>query len=189
MIARLQKWIKRLTQKPFPYFKYHPDPFASLSMEKRTGICDCCGKETPFIYETSFYAIKRPDTLCPWCIANGKAAAKYNGKFNTSDPLYAAGIPEYIIKKVCERTPGYSSWQEERWLSHCNDACAFHGDAPKHELIAFGGEELKMFLFERLMSQEDWEQLLENYTKGGNPAVYKYKCLKCGKVLFDIDNT
>lgn len=46
-----------------------------------------------------------------------------------------------------------------------------------------------MFLYERMMSKEYWKDLLDNYIEGGNPAVYKYKCRKCGKLLYDVDYT
>ncbi|MEH6978944.1 CbrC family protein [Bacillus pseudomycoides] len=31
------------------------------------------------------------------------------------------------MKELIHRTPGYGGWQQEYWLSHCNDFCAFIG--------------------------------------------------------------
>jgi len=152
-------------------------------------ICQCCGKESQFIYTASFYSVSDNCKFCPWCIADGSAAQKYDGEFSDPYPLLSEKIDQAIVKEVCERTPGYHSWQQERWLAHCQDACEFHGDAPKHELLAFTGDDLSQFLYKYTMSQEDWKNLLDNYIEGGNPAVHKYKCRKCGKLLYDVDFT
>ncbi|XXJ19261.1 CbrC family protein [Desulfovibrio caledoniensis] len=173
----------------FPYFKYHTDPISTGAIVRETGICQCCGKESQFMYRAGFYSESDADEFCPWCIADGSAAFKFKGEFINPDPLISEGVDPAIVKEVSERTPRYHSWQEERWLAHCGDACVFHGDAPKHELRAYGGDDLKQFLFERMMSQEDWQKLLDNYVEGGNPAVYKYQCRKCGKLLYDVDYT
>ncbi|MGV8637106.1 CbrC family protein, partial [Pseudomonas aeruginosa] len=47
-----------------------------------------------------------------------------------------------IVTEVCERTPGYTSWQQERWLVCCEDACAFRGDAGREEIGQLGAEGL-----------------------------------------------
>lgn len=33
------------------------------------------------------------------------------------------------LLEICERTPSYISWQQEVWLTHCNEPCAFIGYA------------------------------------------------------------
>ena len=32
-----------------------------------------------------------------------------------------------LLQEVCERTPSYHSWQQEQWLVHCDQPCAFVG--------------------------------------------------------------
>ncbi len=39
-----------------------------------------------------------------------------------------------VIDEVSGRTPGFSGWQQERWLVHCGDACAFLGPAGRTEI-------------------------------------------------------
>ncbi len=35
--------------------------------------------------------------------------------------------PDEMLKELVERTPGYHGWQQEFWLAHCGDLCAFIG--------------------------------------------------------------
>jgi uncharacterized protein CbrC (UPF0167 family) len=56
--------------------------------------------------------------------------------FSDDHPLAQAGVPDEVIEEVARRTPGYNSWQQEVWLSCCDDACQFHGDAARSELQA-----------------------------------------------------
>lgn len=50
-------------------------------------------------------------------------------------PLTEAGIDSAIVDEVTQRTPGFETWQQEVWLTHCNDACAYLVDATKADLI------------------------------------------------------
>jgi uncharacterized protein CbrC (UPF0167 family) len=170
-----------------PKFKYHPDPISTGSIEESNESCDCCGKKTGYIYSASFYCIENIRALCPWCIASGEAAEKYGGQFNDDYPLEEASLNKFIIKEVIERTPGYSSWQQEVWQHHCNDACEFHGDAKKEDLECILADELKHFLFENGIDKDTWSQILENYEEGGDTAVYKFVCRICKKNLYALD--
>ena len=107
--------------------------------------------------------------------------------FSDDYPLQNAGISEEIISEVCERNPGYNSWQQEEWQSHCGDACEFHGDTEKEELLALSGEVLELFLSKEMIKPDVWVNLLENYEKGGSPAVYKFKCRKCPEIIYTMD--
>jgi hypothetical protein len=173
-----------------PAFRYHPDPFASGSIKSGSVVCDCCGQARGFEYTASFYTAHKPKpALCPWCIANGEAAKKYAGQFSDSYPLRHAGIAEDIIREVCERTPGYSSWQQEIWQSHCGDACEFHGDAEPAELRALSAPALANVLRAHGMQEHHWRKIVDGYQKGGNPAVYKFVCRVCREPLYCVDRT
>ena len=94
-----------------------------------------------YIYTASVYAPGwYRDCICPWCIADGSAAEKFEAMFSDDHPLAQAGVPDAVIEEVTRRTPGFNSWQQEEWLSCCGDACEFHGDAPRSELQALQGE-------------------------------------------------
>jgi uncharacterized protein CbrC (UPF0167 family) len=114
-----------------PAFRYHPDPIGTGSIKASDVVCRCCGQKRGFIYAGSVYA-RDPlrDSICPWCIADGAAAAKFDAMFSDDTPLAEANLSGEIIDEVTLRTPGYNSWQQEVWLSCCEDACEYHGDAP-----------------------------------------------------------
>ena len=173
-----------------PNFKYHPNPLATGSVKPSDAKCRCCGKSTGYIYAASVYAKEElQEEICPWCIANGEAAEQFGALFSDDEPLLEEGISPEICAEVSERTPGFNSWQQEEWLSHCNDACEFHGDAPKHELEALSGSEKKVFLSRNYLKEKDWENVLRHYQLGGNPAVYKFVCRHCKAVLYGMDFT
>lgn len=170
-----------------PEFKYHPDPISTGAIKADPAQCDCCGQSRGFVYVASFYSTHRGRlTLCPWCIASGEAAKKYDGYFSDDRPLLEAGIAEDSIREVCERTPGYVSWQQEIWQTHCNDACEFHGDAEPAELRALSQDALAELLAEYL-PEDEWRSFVEDYEKGGDPAVYKFVCRHCHKPVYNWD--
>jgi uncharacterized protein CbrC (UPF0167 family) len=173
-----------------PNFKYHPDPIFTRSIRAGSSVCDCCGQARGFEYTASFYSAHDPKpTLCPWCIASGDAASKYEGQFSDDYPLHQAGIAEDIILEVCERTPGYASWQQEIWQSHCADACEFHGDADPLELRALTDAALANLLRANGMTTADWASFVRTYQVGGNPAVYKFVCRRCREAIYSLDFT
>ncbi len=109
--------------------------------------------------------------------------------FSDDYPLQEAGLPEEMISEVCERTPGYNSWQQEVWQTHCGTACVFHGDAEKDELVNLSGELLEKFLRVEMIKPDVWLNILQHYEKGGNPAVYKFGCPECSEVIYTMDFT
>jgi len=173
-----------------PTFRYHPNPVATGNFKESDKVCVCCGEARGYIYTGSVYARERlRDSICPWCIADGSAARKFRALFSDSEPLVQSGVPEETIEEVTTRTPGYNSWQQEIWLSCCKDACEFHGDAPRQELLALQGEGLVKTLAEWHWNEKNWPQFVQYYKPGGNPAVYKFVCRHCGKTMYGVDFT
>ena len=170
-----------------PKFKYHPDPIFTGVITVSNEVCECCGKAQGYIYKASFYSVEEVKLICPWCIADGSAAEKFDGVFSDEYPLIAAGISAEIIDEVCKRTPGFISWQQETWQSHCGSACEFHGDANKQDLQELSGAKLESFLINSMIKTDHWANILQHYRKGGNPAVYKFKCVKCAQLIFSMD--
>lgn len=170
-----------------PKFKYHPDPIASGVLQKSDKLCECCEKNRAWIYTASFYTENEVENICPWCIADGSAAKKFKGTFIDDYPLLEAGIDKKNVTEVCERTPGYHSWQQEVWQHHCNDACEFHGNATKEELEILSGEALDNFLKEEMLELNAWKDVLENYEEGGDTAIYRFKCRKCSHIIYTMD--
>ena len=170
-----------------PIFKYHPDPIKTGAIEVTSATCECCDIAQGYRATSTIYAEEEIQTICPWCIANGSAAEKFDGEFTDSHPLLKAGLDTAIVKEVCERTPCFNSWQQEVWLSHCNDACEFHGDADKLDLLEITGTILEAFLDKQQIDQDIWQKIVTSYEKGGNPSVYKFKCRICGMKTYGMD--
>lgn len=170
-----------------PIFKYHPDPMGTGAVEKTQDECECCEQRRGYKAASTIYAIDDIETICPWCIANGAAAEKFDGAFSDAHPLLSDGIDPEIVDEVCKRTPGFITWQQERWLSHCDDACEFLGDADKSDLEALSGESLKAFLSAEHIEAEYWPDILAGYEKGGHIAIYKFRCRGCGQHRFYAD--
>lgn len=171
-----------------PAFKYHPDPVATGSIEPSTTVCACCQLERGYIYCSSFYSVvSYRRQICPWCIHDGSAAHKLGGRFVDDYPLLNAGIPDPVIDEVTQRTPGYNSWQQERWLTCCGDACEFHGDAQKAELEAIAEADLPAAFrdFEGFIPH--LSKFLPHYRPGGDPAVYRFVCRHCQLVRYGVD--
>lgn len=175
-----------------PHFPYFPDAYA-LVFEEEAGVCSVCGQARNCRYTGSFYAVDEPDYLCPWCIADGSAARKYEGCFtddyciegvspNPADP--PSTIPTNLLRAITDKTPTYHSWQQQTWLSHCNQPCVFLGYADKTTLAPFADEvlpDLKAF------NAKDYEWLLEHLSKDGNIVGCLFACKCCGQHRLHID--
>jgi hypothetical protein len=173
---------------PLPYFCYHPDPLTTGSVVASDKECVCCNQARGYIYVAPVYATNDLDeSLCPWCIADGSAATQLGASFADSYPLHKAGVPDEITEEVNLRTPGYISWQQEYWLSHCNDACEFHGDASAKDVETASLETKQSWLEEYKQDEAGWTWATEGYQPGGNSALYKFVCRHCRQVLFGWD--
>jgi hypothetical protein len=170
-----------------PVFKYHPNPLVTGSVVESNSVCLCCGQSRGCIYTSSVYAAEElHNKICPWCIADGSAAKKFGATFVDSHPLYQAGIEESIILEVTTKTPGYDTWQQEMWLSHCNDACAFLGNASKDDVVKIANEHIQINGGEG-MDAELMNEIAKDYQPKGSPAFYKFKCLHCNEILYAMD--
>jgi uncharacterized protein CbrC (UPF0167 family) len=108
-----------------PSFRYHPDPVATGSVVRADEACSVCGEARGFLYGGPVYSRHDEELICPWCIADGSAHERYDAEFTDSEGL--EDVPRDVVDEVTQRTPGFSGWQQEHWLSHCGDACAFVG--------------------------------------------------------------
>ncbi len=175
-----------------PEFKYSPNAYKLDLFVEEEGVCSVCNEHRTLKYNSSFYSVDEPEYICPWCVASGKASEKYDGEFNdycgiegvSPDPNDdEASIPKEMLDEVCCKTPSYNSWQQEEWLSHCNEPCAF---------IAYGTSEILNPIIEEI--KEDLDKLdipIEYITKGlteeSGLGTYLFKCLNCGKHRLHID--
>ena len=106
-----------------PSFTYHPDPLGTGSVVKSSTVCLSCSKSRGYIYVGPVYSVDELDEcICPWCISDGSAHNKFDAEF--TDAAGVGGgcrqpgqVDSKIIEEVAYRTPGFSGWQQERWLT------------------------------------------------------------------------
>lgn len=195
---KFSEWMKTIREYPrsiseenqtmnLPNFKYHPDPVSSGSIIQSDAKCLCCGKVRGYIYTSNIYCVEELENeICPWCIADGSAARKFNATFCDDYPLQKAGMHASIIQEVTTKTPGYDSWQQEVWLTHCNDACAFLGDASKADVLSIASDGLQVEGGEWI-DANTMSVIAQNYQPKLSPAFYKFKCLHCDKIMYAVD--
>lgn len=165
-----------------PSFRYHPDPIATGSIVPSAAVCECCEQARGFVYTGPVYSVEDVEHLCPWCIANGQAHERFDATFTGTYGL--DGVPDSIRAEVGERTPGFTGWQEERWLGHHGDACAFPGPAGHEEVEAYASSDLRDSLRQDLGSPE--KEFAEYYTsldREGQPTAYVYPLRHVDRVL------
>lgn len=176
-----------------PHFKYHPNVYELDLFEEEQGECSICLQGRSLRYEGPFYSIEDPEYICPWCIADGSAAEKYNGEFNDycgiegvspnpNDP--EPTIQSELLDEICLKTPGYHSWQQGEWQSHCNEPCVFLGYADTDSIQPFY-DEIKEELIES--GQNYSLEMLNNISKDGHVVGYLFQCAQCGKHKLHID--
>ena len=174
-----------------PHFAYHPDPVRTGVLEESDTTCRACRRARGWIYTGPVYATDELDrAFCPWCIADGSAARAFDAEFTDAHPLLEQGLPAAVVEEVTRRTPGYVSWQQEFWPAHCGDACECHGDLPRKDLAQVDAE-TRAWLCAQLQIETDaeWEALVRAYEPGGQPAIYLFRCRRCGARRYHVDYT
>jgi len=168
-----------------PEFGYHPDPLATGFVERSDGTCLSCGQPRGFIYTGPVSAVDElVNSFCPWCIADGSAAARFAASFSADEPV-PEGVPREVVDAVTTRTPGFSGWQQSHWLYHCGDGAAFLGLAGWPELEGLPDA------LDALRHEHDglgWtpkliEEYLRELDKDGSPSAYLFRCRHCGTHL------
>ncbi|HEY1178223.1 MAG TPA: CbrC family protein [Phytomonospora sp.] len=179
-----RKAMKRTAEdaRPLPEFRYHPDPLATGSVRPSVTRCPVCEHVTGFAYATTPYGPGTVRNICPWCIADGSAAARFGASFCDDFPLLESGLPHAVVVEVCERTPGFASFQQEEWQSCCGDACAFEGLLAPEDFATLDDATLLALNVppDRL---DDWRS---GYT-GDDYGVFGFRCLRCGDRRYWVD--
>lgn len=170
----------------FPKFKYHLDPIKSKVFIKGESICPVCNRINEYRYDLAFYAIEEVEDICPWCIADGSAAKKYDGMFNDDTGCENVSNKEYLFE-LLYRTPSYAALQTEQWLSHCDDYCMFIeyvGWKEIKDIVDELKDDIERIKAKYRMSQEEFEKWLIN---DGSFQGYLFRCVNCGKHRLAVD--
>lgn len=169
-----------------PVFKYNPDALALGIIKKEKFTCPVCVETREYLYDGPFFTEDEVKAVCPWCIADGRAAEEYDGEFvdgGSAEDVY----DEAKIDELTKRTPSYTSWQQEQWLAHCDDFCAFKGYVGWKEIESLS-DELEADL-EVIKEDFDYteDELKENLIKDGSMQGYLFQCLHCGQHRLAVD--
>jgi uncharacterized protein len=172
-----------------PQFKYHPDPLNTGSIIQSENECVCCNGQRGFIYTGPVYCPEEyADCICPWCIADGSAHEQLEAEFHDS-----AGIPGWafsdapsvsteIIAEISQRTPGFSGWQQEQWMTCCDDGAAYLGRAGFKELKERWPEAIDAIKNSAGLDGKDWDDFSCQLSRDRSPTAYVFRCLHCGKL-------
>jgi uncharacterized protein len=175
-----------------PSFTYHPDPLASGSVTPSDTTCRCCGQARGYVYTGPVYSEQDDldDALCPWCIADGQAARKFDAAFVDSE-AFAADLPDKVMDEICLRTPGYSSWQQEVWPVCCDDATQFLRPTGIQEIrrdhYQLEGLLMPHIVYELGISGGAANRLLDSLKRDQSPTAYIFQCRHCLEYKFHID--
>lgn len=163
-----------------PKFKYNPNAVSLGVIKKENTLCPVCKAEREYKYDGPFYSLENIEGICPWCISDGSAAKMFDGEFQDAANCDAVEKNEYTDELI-HKTPGYVSWQQEYWLSHCGDYCAIVQYVGWNEIKHLQEElyeDIAKICTEFRLTQEEFQGRLIN--EGGLQG-YLFECVRCGK--------
>ena len=181
--------IRLVPDEPLPTFRYYRDPISDESIEASDARCAACGRQRGFIVTSTVYGASVPEgaEFCPWCVADGSVERKFDAHFNQVAP---GARPEATVT-VERRTPGFPTWQDLSWPTHCDDVGIYLGQPSGAELRKNEGA-LNALLDD--VTQYDWgrdEEYMRDFIDGlgGSQVVYLFECPHCGSQLirWDLD--
>ena len=181
-----------------PSFRYHPDPLATGSVVRSDTACVVCGRAQGYVYTGPVYAAEDlDDAICPWCIADGGAHARFGAEFTRVEDVggHSDGwdpVPRAVAEEVAYRTPGFSCWQTHYWWTHCRDAAEFLGPAGHAELTGEWRGAVDVIRRDAgwdTAPEDEWEELFRSFERDGSPSAYVFRCRHCGKLggFWDCD--
>ena len=164
-----------------PVFRYHPEPVASGSIVQHDIVCVVCRRQRSHVYVGPVYCEVEDlsESVCPWCIFDGKANADFGAEFHDTDGIEGE-IPGAVIHLLATKTPGITGWQQERWLTCCGDAMAYLGPAGHVELYAADGEFDEVVRLDTGLEREAWLRFRSELNRQHGPTAYLFRCLQCG---------
>jgi len=176
-----------------PTFPYRPDPIMSGSIVPAESVCACCGEQRGHMYAGPVYTEEEglDDAVCPWCIADGSASARFEATF-VDEAAIEGDVPEEVMQAVATRTPGFSAWQQERWFTCCDDAMAFIEPFGAAELqgrhIRLQGDAMMLIVHELGISGGAATRYLNSLDRDKGPTGYLFACHHCDTKRMYIDS-
>lgn len=121
-----------------PTFPFRRD--AADAFEPSDLVCQCCNQARGFINTGSpTYSPVGVDLLCPWCIADGSAAEKFQAQFFDAefcdDDGQTVNLPGDWQRAVFGQTPGFATYNPIGWWVHCGEPAEYLRREEPYELI------------------------------------------------------
>src|SRR5262249_8452694 len=150
--------------------------------------CLACNRIRGYIYTGPAYSERfhyLRGSLCPWCIADGSAARRFQATFNDTELL--EGVSREVVEEIEQRTPGFDAWQQEEWLGCCSDAAEFLGVTGAAELRDRFPEAIpavKAYIRDNYdLHGNELDGFFDGLSKSGEPSAYLFRCLHCRRYL------
>lgn len=171
-----------------PKYKYHPNPIKTGALiQGAQRKCDCCNENTNIWYQSPFYTTHNDiECICPTCIANGMAASKFDGEFQDAASVDRVSDPAKLDELI-HRTPGYCGWQQEYWVAHCDDYCAFVGYVGWKEIVEMGIDDQIEKNYNQELNGFDINDVKKYMYNEGGMQGYLFRCLHCGEYFLYVD--
>ena len=174
-----------------PVFRHHPNPVASGSVVASATKCACCLQVRGFIYAGPTYSEQAlGDALCPWCIADGAAYQQFDVTFVDAD-AFDDDATEAVMRTICERTPGFNSWQGEQWPSCCGEPAAFVTPAGADDIRTtyprLDGPLMLYVVHQLGISGGAANRVLESLKRDYSPTAFIFQCLHCDNMPVYVD--
>ena len=195
----------RLQQMNFEYFQGPVSEMASLCKGEKT--CGICKRVGP-CFELRSATIQSEEASevgygCWECLANGKFEFWHDTDIGMLDEkgltkVYKhnqprlEGFPDAALVAL-RRTPQIVTWQQELWLTHCNDFMVYQGTWQPKDFNgnAANGDGRALFL---QVTDDDyahlWDESLpdgKTLLKDWHATYYAFKCRHCGKLRGNWD--
>ena len=161
------------------------DPRSTGFVAESEASCQACGEARGYIYTGHVYGPEDlEEAICPWCIADGSAASRFEATFTDDVGIGGYGrweqVPRAVIEEISTRTPGFTGWQQEQWWTHCGDAAAYVGRAGQAELARDWPGAIPALKRETGYDDQRWEKFFPTLDAEGSPCAYIFRCLHCG---------
>jgi len=143
--------------------------------------------KTTIWYELPFFTVCDDiECICPNCISSGAAASKFDGEFQDAASVDEVSDPSKLDELI-HRTPGYCGWQQEYWLAHCDDYCAFVGYVGWDDLVKMGIDQQIEQNYNKELNFFELEDVKKIMCNGGGMQGYLFQCLHCGEYFLYVD--
>lgn len=169
-----------------PTFKYMKDPIRSgmVDVLDKNQPCACCKKPTNVAVELEFG--DDYEHVCLFCIKDGNYHKVTNQSINDKDNIIPSdkkvSNPQFNFEfENC--TPSFASWQDNYWLTHCDDYCEFISQVYWDDIVKLGdhvvGQVITDYLNQNNGLNISVEQLKEQLVEDGPIAGYLFRCVGC----------